>query len=247
MEETYGLIVDSSGTRYKTNPYKKDTDDDGLKDNEEISNNGWCEKEGKDHYGNRIYKRYHHMNSDPTKQDSDGDGWSDSYEVKTSKTNPLKADTDDDGIIDKEDNYPLSPLFPFVQALKKIKKIVDEFKSSINDSEESKLQHEEYLITKESPNYIITMNILRGLKYGSENKGDVDCLEWQLTSGSSYSFIRDYINKKDSSILQFFYKTYYNMGFLDPDKQTIDFLHMLATLSAYCYPKSIVKDNIELA
>lgn len=77
MEETYGLIVDSSGTRYKTKYDKEDSDDDGLKDNEEISNNGWCEKEGKDHYGNRIYKRYHHMNSDPTKHDSDGDGYFD--------------------------------------------------------------------------------------------------------------------------------------------------------------------------
>ena len=247
MEETYGLVVDSSGTRYKTKYDKEDSDDDGLKDNEEISNNGWCEKEGTDHFGKPVYKRFYHMRSNPLKQDSDGDNWSDPYEINVSKTDPMKADTDDDGIIDNEDKYPLSMQPSFMSTLKKMEKIVDEFKSSIKDSEESKLQHEEYVITKESPNYIITMNILRGLKYGSGQKGDEDCLEWQLTSGSSYNFIGDYINKKDSSILQFFYKTYYNKGFLDPDKQTIDLLHMLATLSAYCYPKSFVKDNIELA
>ena len=222
-EETYGLIVDSSGTRYKTDPKSKHSDNDGLEDNKEIEVSR-VSVETKDDKGNTVWKCYHHMKSNPLKDDSDGDGINDNNDE-----NPLKFDLE------------------FMYSLKKMEKIVDEFKSSIKDSEESKLQHEEYVITKESPNYIITMNILRGLKYGSGQNGDVDCLEWQLTSGSSYNFIGDYINKKDSSILQFFYKTYYNESFLDPDKQTIDLLHMLATLSAYCYPKSFVKDNIELA
>ena len=77
MEESYGLIVDSSGTRYKTKYDKDDSDDDGLKDNEEISNNGWCEKEGTDHFGKPVYKRFYHMRSNPLKQDSDGDGIND--------------------------------------------------------------------------------------------------------------------------------------------------------------------------
>ena len=99
--------------------------------NEEISNNGWCEKEGTDHFGKPVYKRFYHMRSNPLKQDSDGDNWSDPYEINVSKTDPMKADTDDDGIIDNEDKYPLSMQPSFMSTLKKMEKIVDEFKSSI--------------------------------------------------------------------------------------------------------------------
>ncbi len=52
-EETYGLIVDSSGTRYKTNPYKKDTDGDGLNDNEEVEVNRVM-VETTDEKGNKV-------------------------------------------------------------------------------------------------------------------------------------------------------------------------------------------------
>ena len=107
MEETYGLIVDSAGKRYKTNPYKNDTDDDGLYDNVEISKDGWCSKEGTDHFWNTVWKRYYSMNSDPTKQDSDGDNWRDPYEINVSKTDPIQADTDKDGAIDSRDKAPL--------------------------------------------------------------------------------------------------------------------------------------------
>ena len=74
MEETYGLIVDSSGTRYKTKLDKDDSDDDGLKDNEEVIKTSWYQVQGKDHYGNTVWKRYYSMKSDPTSKDSDGDG-----------------------------------------------------------------------------------------------------------------------------------------------------------------------------
>ncbi|MCR5478737.1 MAG: hypothetical protein K6F27_02610, partial [Ruminococcus sp.] len=56
-------------------------DDDGLYDNVEISKDGWCSKEGTDHFGNTVWKRYYSMNSDPTKQDSDGDGLDDLKET----------------------------------------------------------------------------------------------------------------------------------------------------------------------
>ena len=85
-EETYGLIVDSSGTRYKTDTKKEDSDGDGLKDNEEVDVKRSLEK-GKDKYGKEVYKWYHHMKSDPTKQDSDGDGYFD-------KIDPRPKDSD---------------------------------------------------------------------------------------------------------------------------------------------------------
>jgi len=41
--------------------------------------------------------------TDPTKADTDGDGLSDKDEVQTYKTNPSKADTDNDGLSDKDE------------------------------------------------------------------------------------------------------------------------------------------------
>lgn len=82
-----------------TDPRNPDTDDDGLTDTEEIQS-GTCpivsyvNTEGKEIKGN----------------DTDGDGLSDGDEVNTYKTNPLLADTDDDGIKDNADQYPLDPL-----------------------------------------------------------------------------------------------------------------------------------------
>ena len=209
MEETYGLIVDSSGTRYKTKLDKDDSDDDGLKDNEEISNNGWCEKEGKDHYGNRIYKRYHHMNSDPTSKDSDGDE-----------------------INDKEDLHPLSPYkLPFIDALKKMEKYVDEAKKNgvkalFHYSHRDDVPYYQSKQYNES-NAVITMNIIRSIKYNG--------LMWGLTSGDSFNPIRDYINQKDPKIMKEIeeYKKEGKETFTDPDDNDVELLHMMATLSAY--------------
>ncbi|MCF6269973.1 MAG: OmpA family protein [Melioribacteraceae bacterium] len=61
-----------------TNPEKADTDDDGLKDGEEI-------------------QKY---NTDPLNPDSDGDELKDGEEVNSYQTSPTKADTDDDGLND---------------------------------------------------------------------------------------------------------------------------------------------------
>lgn len=76
MEETYGLIVDSSGTRYKTDPESKHSDNDGLEDNKEIEVSR-VSVETKDDKGNTVWKCYHHMKSNPLKDDSDGDGYFD--------------------------------------------------------------------------------------------------------------------------------------------------------------------------
>jgi len=61
-----------------TDPEKADTDDDGLKDGEEI-------------------QKY---NTDPLNPDSDGDELKDGEEVNSYQTSPTKADTDDDGLND---------------------------------------------------------------------------------------------------------------------------------------------------
>ena len=75
-EETYGLIVDSSGTRYKTDPKSKHSDNDRLEDNKEIEVSR-VSVETKDDKGNTVWKCYHHMKSNPLKDDSDGDGLDD--------------------------------------------------------------------------------------------------------------------------------------------------------------------------
>lgn len=74
-------IVDGKEMEIGTDPYKADTDGDGLNDLEEIEK----------------YK------TDPRKKDSDGDGLSDYDEIFTYKTNPLKLDTDGDGYKDGEE------------------------------------------------------------------------------------------------------------------------------------------------
>src|SRR5918912_4084265 len=64
--------------RLRTNPRRRDTDRDGLRDGAEV-------------------KRYH---TNPRKRDTDGDGLSDRAEVKRYHTNPRKRDTDGDGFSD---------------------------------------------------------------------------------------------------------------------------------------------------
>ena len=206
-EETYGLIVDSSGTRYKTKPDEEDSDEDDLKDNEEVEVKRSLEK-GKDKYGKEVYKWYHHMKSDPTKKDSDGDG-----------------------INDKEDKYPRTPYkLPFIDTLKKMEKYVDEAKKNgvkalIHYSHKDDVPYYETKHYNES-NAVITMNIIRSIKYNG--------LKWELTSGDSFDPIRDYINQKNPEIMKEFKE--YKDGketFKDSDGNDVELLHMIATLSAY--------------
>jgi hypothetical protein len=67
--------------RRHTNPRRKDTDKDGLRDGAEV-------------------KRY---KTNPRRKDTDKDGLSDGAEVKRYKTNPRKRDTDGDGYSDGEE------------------------------------------------------------------------------------------------------------------------------------------------
>jgi outer membrane protein OmpA-like peptidoglycan-associated protein len=75
-----------------TDPFKPDTDGDGLTDFEEV----------------RTFM------TDPLNPDSDYDGLSDGAEVHTYQTNPLKTDTDDGGVADgheviEDGTNPLDP------------------------------------------------------------------------------------------------------------------------------------------
>ena len=85
-------IPDGKEMELGTDPYKADTDGDGLSDYDE------------------IYK-YH---TDPLKKDTDGDGLSDYDEIFVYHTDPLKADTDADGFKDGEEvlTYKTDPNVP---------------------------------------------------------------------------------------------------------------------------------------
>jgi hypothetical protein len=83
---------------YGTNPDVNDTDRDGLDDGEEVRGGWTVTVEGHQPY--RVW-------SDPRQADQDGDGWNDAKE-KSMGTDPTRPDTDDDGIIDSVDLYPLN-------------------------------------------------------------------------------------------------------------------------------------------
>lgn len=68
-------LTDLQEQQLGTNIHKVDTDDDGLRDNEEVN-------------------LYH---TDPLKADTDNDGFNDFEEAVTNNTDPLDADEDDDG------------------------------------------------------------------------------------------------------------------------------------------------------
>lgn len=89
MRNWYGYVVHSD-------PYVADTDGDGLTDGEEMV------KIGQTVGG---YMKYE-MISDPELSDTDDDTVSDFDEV-TLGTNPLLKDTDNDGLDDSVDSYPL--------------------------------------------------------------------------------------------------------------------------------------------
>lgn len=75
-----------------TSLYNPDTDNDGLKDGDEV----------------KIYS------TDPLKIDTDADNLPDNLEILTYGTNPLKRDTDNDDLLDSEElfTYNTNPLEP---------------------------------------------------------------------------------------------------------------------------------------
>ncbi len=85
-------LTDEEEAKLGTDPFKADTDGDGLSDYEEV----------------KVYK------TDPLNPDSDFDGLSDGDEVKKHKTDALKRDTDNGGVADgheviEDKTNPLDP------------------------------------------------------------------------------------------------------------------------------------------
>jgi len=91
----------------------KDTDNDGLFDDEELT--PWVVKA--DRNGDGIISCYESwsVTSNPYVPDTDRDSWSDSYEKLYTKTDPGNWYTDGDGIPDAEDANPLVNLFVCVK------------------------------------------------------------------------------------------------------------------------------------
>jgi len=84
-----------------TDRRNKDTDGDGIPDNEEDTDGDGLTNEYE--IATNPYK------TDPTKPDTDGDGLTDGDEINIYQTDPTKWDTDGDGINDKEDAFPNDP------------------------------------------------------------------------------------------------------------------------------------------
>jgi outer membrane protein OmpA-like peptidoglycan-associated protein len=96
-----GLSDYEEVVKYHTNPTVADTDGDGLKDGDEVItyHTSPLEKDT-DHDGLTDGEEVAQYHTDPLKADTNGDGLTDGEEVRTTKTDPLKADTDGDGLND---------------------------------------------------------------------------------------------------------------------------------------------------
>ena len=81
-DEDGDTLTNAQEAALGTSPRLNDTDNDGLKDQEEVN----------------VYL------TDPKKSDTDGDFLSDGTEVKFTSTNPLVKDTDGDGIQDADED-----------------------------------------------------------------------------------------------------------------------------------------------
>ncbi len=99
---------------YQTKWYKKDTDGDGLWDGYDVD----IDYDGKIDYLGELVGHNGYEPTYPNASDSDLDNITDGNEVYEHKTNPLKSDTDDDGLNDYEelakgvDGYQTNPKNP---------------------------------------------------------------------------------------------------------------------------------------
>jgi len=96
-------LSDEEESLYGTNANKPDTDGDGISDSEEVRITK-TDPLKKDTDGDKLPDRTEIINTrtDPTKADTDGDGLNDGEEMDIG-SNPLSRDTDDDGLDDKKE------------------------------------------------------------------------------------------------------------------------------------------------
>jgi len=102
--------------QYKTDPLRQDTDVDGLSDGEEVMDHG-TNPLIPDTDGDGLPDGVEVMNhrTDPRNVDTDNDRLFDGEEVLRHKTNPLNRDTDFDGVDDPDElscRYQTNPLKP---------------------------------------------------------------------------------------------------------------------------------------
>lgn len=90
---------------YKSNPLSIDTDGDGLTDAQEVANATNPNLIDTDGDGLSDYEEVMLHNSNPNIADSDRDGMTDMEEILAG-SDPMKGDTDGDGIPDKDDKCP---------------------------------------------------------------------------------------------------------------------------------------------
>ncbi|MFN3195041.1 MAG: OmpA family protein [Chlorobiota bacterium] len=90
---------------YNSDPKLADSDGDGMTDGEEIANSSNPNKSDSDGDGISDYEELMLYNSNPNEIDSDKDGLTDIEEVQKG-SNPMNGDTDGDGIPDLRDKCP---------------------------------------------------------------------------------------------------------------------------------------------
>ena len=99
----------------RTDPKNPDTDGDGLTDGEEVNRYGTDPtKADTDGDGLTDGEEINRYGTNPTKADTDGDGLSDGREVHETKTDPLNPDTDGGGVndgqeVNQDNTDPLNP------------------------------------------------------------------------------------------------------------------------------------------
>jgi len=108
-----GLLDDDEVSVYNTDPNNRDTDGDGLIDGDEV-NTYKTDPTLRDTDYDRLLdgEEVQTHRSDPKLKDTDGDGCGDGDEVLDMKTNPLNKDTDGDGLTDCDERnvYRTNPL-----------------------------------------------------------------------------------------------------------------------------------------
>lgn len=90
---------------YKSNPLLIDSDGDGLSDAQEVANSSNPNNADSDGDGLLDYEEIMKLHSNPNEADSDRDGLTDKEEIQNG-SDPMNGDTDGDGIKDKDDKCP---------------------------------------------------------------------------------------------------------------------------------------------